>query len=520
MKKLHLWLIWSVALIVVRSCDPSAVEANFEDMIDITIYDYIVDNETEFSSFLSIIEQGGIDKTLSAYNPNGLGYSLFLPTNDAVDQFIEDSEQFSSLEDLLSDSEYVSIFSRFHALNQSIKSDDFPFGALPEYTLSGDILTVGFVVEPDTSYYNINNQAPVATPNIETSNGYVHVISSALVPVTLTTFEWLVEHEGYSLFLSAVEATGYKDLLDVDTKDENTDTRPFTLFLEHDSIFNLRGIHSFEDLASDVSPEDDDYTNVLNPLNNFIAYHLLTDIKFLDDFEEISTNYSTYSDIPLRIDGLGLDIAINKGKQVFDTLVSGVDTTIVDFIGFNYDESNVLTQSGTIHFIDQILRQVQPSRAIQTFQFGGEPLFDEFRNEPGEYLVEDTSALLNINWSGSDLFFVQEGDEDHPAWGGDYLVLGGDFTIRYTIPKLVQGSYMVLFGAEAFSSQNALVEVSIDGKKLGGLIDLTKEGSADYPFAQIELGTVNFVKYEQHTIQVRSFVPGNLLWDYIRFEPN
>ena len=78
---------------------------------------------------------------------------------------------------------------------------------------------------------------------------------------------------------------------------------------------------------------------------------------------------------------------------------------------------------------------------------------------------------------------------------------------------------MVLFGAEAFSGLNALVEVSIDGKKLGGLIDLTTEGSADNPFAQIELGSIELLRYGQHTIQVRSFVPGTLIWDYIRFEP-
>ena len=53
-----------------------------------------------------------------------------------------------------------------------INSNDFPFGALPAYTLSDDFLTVSFVIETDTSYYKINNQAPVIKPNIELSNGY------------------------------------------------------------------------------------------------------------------------------------------------------------------------------------------------------------------------------------------------------------------------------------------------------------------------------------------------------------
>ncbi len=510
----------SVILIGTRSCDPIVVEANFEDMIDMTIYDYIIDNKEEFSSFLRILQEGGIDRTLGAYNPKGLGYTLFLPTNDAVDQFIEENDQFSSLNDLLSDKEYVFTFSRYHAVSQAINADDFPFGALPEYTLSGDILTVSFIVEPDTSYYSINNQAPVAEPNIEVSNGYVHVISQALEPVTFTTYGWFEQNEGYSIFMSAVVATGYSSDFDINIKDEEEEARPFTLLLEHDSVFNRRGIFTFEELVADISPDDNDYTNDLNPLNNFVGYHMLNEIRFLDDFEDVATNYSTYSDIPLNINGLGLDIMINKEKQVFDTIIHGSDTTIVDYIGFNYDDSNILTQSGAIHFIGQILRQVQPSRAVQTFGFGEEPLFDELRQEPGEYLVEDSSALLYIKWSGSDLFFVEEADEDHPAWNGDYIVLGGDFSVTYTIPKIVQGTYLVLFGAEAFSDLNALVEVSIDGKKLGGLIDLTSEGSADNPYAQIELGKINFLKYEHHTIQVRSLIPGTFFWDYIRFEPN
>jgi len=520
MKNIFILIGLLVVLSGMISCDPPVVEANFEDMIDMTIYNYVTENQDTYSSFLRIMEEGNIDKTLGAYNPDGLGYTLFLPTNDAVDEFIEHSDQFSSLDELLADLEYVSLLGRYHTVNMALKSDDFPFGALPSETLSEDILTVSFIVEPDTSYFSINNQAPVIETNVELSNGYIHVISSALEPTALTTYGWLEKQPDFSIFLSAVEATGLREDFDIDTKDEDEEARPFTLLLEHDSIFNTRGIHSLEDLAAEISPDDEDYTSPVNPLYNFVKYHMLTETQFLNDFEDNSTNYSTHSDIPLNINGLGLDIVINPGKQVFDTIIAGTDTTIVDFILFNYDESNLLTRSGSIHFIDQILRQVQPSRAIQTFQFYEEPLFNEFRQEPAEYLVEDSSSLLHIKWSGSDLFFVQEAEQDHPAWGSDYLLLGGDFSITYEVPKLVQGSYMVYLRAESFNGLNALVEVFIDGKKLGGLIDLTTGGSSDNPFQQIELGTVNFVKYEGHSVQVRSLIPGLFAWDYVRFEPN
>lgn len=504
---------------VVVSCDDSPVEANFEDMINMTIYDYVAENDSLFSSFQRILEAGGIDKTLSAYNPDGLDYTLFLPTNGGIDRFIAENDLFSSLEELLADQAYVSALSRYHVVNTGIKTDDFPFGALPDFTLSGDILTVSFIVKPDTSYFSINNQAPVILPNVETSNGWVHVVDNALTPIVNTTYSWLELHDGYSIFLDAVDLVGLDETMDLNTKEEDQEARPFTLFLEHDSIFNRRGIFSVEDLAAEISPGNDDYTNTNNPLYNFVAYHMLSESWFLADFEDVSTNYTTYSDIPLNVNGLGLDIQINLGKQEFDTIISGPDTTIINYIGFFYDESNVLTQSGAIHFIDQILRQVSPSRQIQTFQFAEEALFAEYREEPGEYLIEDPASLLRITWQGPDLIYVKEADEDYPAWSQDYLSLTGDFRITYRIPRMVQGNYLVLLGAEAFSSLNALVEVTIDGKPLGGLINLTSGGSADNPFAQIELGTMNFLKYEEHLIEVRSLIPGRFLWDYIRFEP-
>jgi uncharacterized surface protein with fasciclin (FAS1) repeats len=519
MKQTPVILYLMVAAFSLFSCQEKALEANFKDQEQMTIYDYMVEHSDEYSSFLSILKKGGIDKTLSAYNPNGVGYTLFLPTNEAVDAFIEESDTYSSLGDLLSDQDYVNELCRYHVVNMGINSNDFPFGALPDYTLSGDFLTVSFVIETDTSYYKINNQAPVTKTNIELSNGYIHTIGSMLSPITYTTYGWLAGHPGYSVFKEAVDATGMKDLLDLNTKAEGNELRPFTLLLEADTVFAKQGIHSFAQLAARISPGNTDYTNSTNPLRNFVAYHMLSESMFLNDFSGVNTNYTTYSEIPLNINGTGLDIVINKGKEVFDTLIEQQDTVLIDYIGFNYDASNVLTQSGVVHFIDRMLSQQRPSRAIQTFEFWEEPLFNEYRLKAGDYIIEDSASLGRVRWSGTDLFFIETGDETSSAWNGDYIYLSGDFSVSYRIPKIVQGNYTVFLGADAFNPANALVEIFIDGKRTGGLIDLSTGGSSAYPFAAIELGPVDFLKYEEHTVEVKSLIPGRFCWDYIRFEP-
>ncbi len=501
------------------SCEEPEIDPGFEDQEQMTIYDYISDHEDSYSSFMKILNAGGIAKTLSAYNPDGIGYTLFLPDNRAIDEFIQESDAFNSLDELLADNTYASAFAKYHVVNLGIETNDFPFGALPEFTLSFDYLTVSFVIETDTSYYKINNQAPVVIPNIELSNGYIHGISKALVPVTLTTYGWLAEHEGFSIFTSAAELTGVHSAINSNLKEIDNEETPKTLLVEPDTVMNRHGIYTLEDLIQKISPENSNYTDPQNPLYNFVAYHILEGNRFLDDFVGANSNYSTYSETPIRINGTGLDIFINKGKQVFDTLINGTDTTIVDYVGFYYDESNVITQSGSIHFIDQLLERQIPTRATQTYEFYEEPLFNELRQETGTFLIDDSSALYHIRYSGADLFFVEYGDEEISAWGNDYIQLNGDFVIKYTIPKIIQGKYDVFLGAEAFSGANAVVEVFIDGKNLGGLIDLSSGGSSSNPFTRIELGTIDFVKYESHVIEVRSLIPGRFLWDYIRFEP-
>ena len=519
MKKLKYIFGIFLALLMSSCTEEEALEANFEGLIKVTMYDYIKDDD-KFSGFLEILEKGGIDKTLSAFNPHGNGYTLFLPDNNALDKFIDQSQQFSSLDDLLNDEEYVRAFGRYHIINMIAQTNDFPFGAFPQPTLTFDFLTVSFITETDSSYYKINNQASVIRPNIEVANGYIHLIDVALTPVTMTTYQWLEQNSGFSIFKEAVDLTGLQHLIDFNLREE-TNRQAVTALLEHDTIYNKQGIYSIDDLKQKISPDNTDYTNPSNPLYNFVGYHFLPGRFFIDNFSDVATNYNTFGEVPVNINGLGLDIMINRGREVFDTIILPGDTTIIDFILFNYDASNVVTQSGSIHFIDRVLQQQRPTRSIQNFQFNEEPHLNAFKQEGGGTLLIESPELLNrIDWSGTDLYFMFHGSVgEHPAWQNDYLFLDGDFTITYTIPRIVQGAYDVQIRADAFDPSNAIVEVYIDGNKIGGIVDLTTGGNANNPFQFLDLGPVEFTSYSEHTVEVRSIVPGRFLWDVVRFLP-
>jgi hypothetical protein len=221
----------------------------------------------------------------------------------------------------------------------------------------------------------------------------------------------------------------------------------------------------------------------------------------------------------LIIDGTTNDFAINRGKQIFDTIIVETDTSFVDFIGFLYDESNVISQTGAIHLIDKWMTQKPPSRAIRTFQFFEEPVFNQFRQKAGTYLVEEDLNVNVVEWSGVDLYFIELGEQQTSAWSADYLEMDGDFEISYRIPRIVPGKYEMYLGAELLNNQNAVVEVLVDNSKLGGFIDLGTGGSQNSPFNRVLVGTVDFSSYQSHTIKIVSLIPGKFAWDYIRFEP-
>jgi len=521
MKRIIIILGLFVALSMQYSCKKTVADAEFKDVLKYSAYDYLVANEADYSSFIQILQAGGLDKTLSAYNPTGDGYyTVFAPDNKAVDAFIKENGQYASLNDLLNDKAYVSALARYHVVEARIRTNDFPFGAFSQPTLSGDFLNVNFILGTDTTYYKINNQAPVIKTNIEVSNGYVHVISAMLTPITLNSYGWLKKNSGFSILTAAIEATGMNKIIDVDMKLKDQTLRPFTMLVEPDAVYKKRNINSFDDLAKAISPDRTDYTSSTNPLNLFVGYHILTQKVFLNDFVGNATNYNTFADIPLNINGNGIDIVINKGKDTLDIEVVNGDTTIIDFVGINYDASNVVTQSGAIHFIDQVMKPQVPTRADVKFRFLEEPILDKYRLKIATYVIEDHTLMKYVTWSGSKLSYVKLSDTDNTCWDHDYMEISGDFTITYQIPKLIQGKYNLRLQANGYDQANAIVELSIDGNKLGGSIDLTTgTTNATWPFVDLNVGAVDFKKYDTHSVQIRTLIPGRLRWDYIRFEP-
>jgi hypothetical protein len=113
--------------------------------------------------------------------------------------------------------------------------------------------------------------------------------------------------------------------------------------------------------------------------------------------------------------------------------------------------------------------------------------------------------------------YIRSGDSEHPTWSGDYILTEGDFIVKYKIPKIVQGSYNMFIHALGYGSGNAVIEVYVDGVKIGGVLDLSNINT--WGWSGIEVGSIDFSIYEHHTVEIRSLIPGRLEWDNVSFEP-
>ena len=163
---------------------------------------------------------GNLDKTLTAFNPHGDNYTLFLPTNEAFDRFISNSKKYNSFQDLLDDKDYVNELVRYHVVNMALRANDFPYGALPDTTLSGDLLSISYRIHGDTVLPIVNNNASLITYDIELINGFIHIIDEVLEPVVFNNYEWLKLYPEYSIFTMALEMTGLSDTFTVQESDD------------------------------------------------------------------------------------------------------------------------------------------------------------------------------------------------------------------------------------------------------------------------------------------------------------
>lgn len=516
------WLFTALFFCGLFSCSQELSDTGFFDDEDLlfSIATYIEENQENFERFQNIVDITGSFDALNAYNPSGNGFTFFLPTDVAVDDYIANSKDYSSFDDLLADTDFCMQLIRYHMVNRAIRTTEFPYGVLPDSTASGDYLTIGIEVAEDTSIYRVNNLAAIKDKNIEVSNGFIHVVDQMLDPIIYTSYEWLMNNPDFSILASLFEHTGLKDTMDlyISTSTGELVENAYTVLAEPDSIFNKAGISNIDDLIQRYNTPGLQPDDPMNNLYQFAAYHLLEGIYFLDAMTG-NRNYNTFTNAPVSIRS-GYDIVINPGVEIFKVIYTPTDTLYIDYILPLYDHSNINTRTGAIHAINQVLNMHLPEISDNYFMFYEEPVIQKVRNIGGTYEFEDKDLFKFMSWEGPDILtYYKSSGTAISASNNDYLLIEGDFILEYEIPKVLPGVYQMSLRVEATNFRNATIEVFLDDIKIGSNYNLIDGGTANNPYTRINVGTVTFNKYESHTIRIQSLIPGVFNWDWVAFIP-
>ncbi len=126
-----------------------------------------------FSTLVNAVQAAGLADTLSGPGP----FTVFAPTEEAFATALETLNL--SAEDLLADTELLASVLTYHVLPRSVP-------AATVRTLDGQsVQTVqgaNVTISVDGDAVQINNNANVVTPDIQASNGIIHVIDAVLLP--------------------------------------------------------------------------------------------------------------------------------------------------------------------------------------------------------------------------------------------------------------------------------------------------------------------------------------------------
>jgi hypothetical protein len=283
---------------------------------------------------------------LYAYNPYGDDYTLLLPTNEAIEDFIQQYPGYDDFEELLSDTGFVKRFTRYHTISRKMHTDEFPDGALTDTTLTGDRLVTGFFTEGNNQLIKVNNSAHIIKANQKMTNGYVHVISRVLQKTEISGYDWLQQQDDYTILAEAVRLSGIRSRLWWNT---------YTILAEHDSIYHRNGIHNVDDLIARIATPGMSLTNVANSFYQFTSFHFLRGEFYLNDFSWGNRKYTTLAGYPMAVN-VGMDVKINQGVDTYGYQVSNAgDTTLINYIRPVWEYSNVMASTGAIHSISDLL---------------------------------------------------------------------------------------------------------------------------------------------------------------------
>ena len=272
----------------------------------------IVDTAVENGSFTTLVaavQAAGLVDTLKGEGP----FTVFAPTDEAFAKLPS-----GTIENLLKPENLETLKSilLYHVVAGKVMGEDVKMIESVETVLGEPV-----AIKESMGKITIND-ANVVLPDVEASNGVIHVIDSVLLPPEkLSDIVETASADGrFTTLLAAVEAAGLVDTL----KGEG----PFTVFAPTDMSFAKLPAGTVENL---LKPEN------LETLKNILLYHVVSGKVMAEDVVMLDGQK-----VDTALEGAQLTITVKDGKVYIN---DDVEVIITD----------IETANGVIHVIDAVL---------------------------------------------------------------------------------------------------------------------------------------------------------------------
>jgi uncharacterized surface protein with fasciclin (FAS1) repeats len=401
---------------------------------------------------------------------------------------------------------------KFHLLVDTITTASFKDGKLPVPTMLGQFLVTGVGTKDGSSSYLINRQALISQSNVRVGNGIIHVVDNVLEPSSLTIAQQLEAKPEYSIFVQAMKETGLYNVLN--TVDADTTKRWMTVIAESNQSLADSGINSYADLKEKYSTTGNP-ANTNDSLHMYIAYHILTGIKFLGDIITSPAHQTLQPQEVVSVQLKGQDVVLNEAEfnGVFEKGIT------INRSGSDNAATNGVWHDARAHFTLKFRKPTAVFWDVATFpEILKMPAYYQKQNYTWSRQSEADQPLKEIVWGWGALagtntmtyYYNSSGSNSITGRGAcnfDAIQMPMGLPNRpiwweLTTPPIVKGRYKVWIcyvQRKQSSSSNQLCQVSINGDILPRTMNFTETRPAG---TDAELEAIGWKRYTEGTNSV------------------
>lgn len=521
------------------------------------VTDYLQnDTAQQFTEFIDVLHRADMWDLLSTYGT----FTCFAPTNDAIDKWLH-QRNYASVSDM-SDAECDTL-AWMHLLKVAYYTTDLGDGSLPTTNMNNRYLTLTCDTVDGNVKYHINSSEMIVRDD-SVENGVMHVVDRVISSSSVLLAELVCSDPNLSIFGEALKMTGLADSIDSGIEDESYIIDPdstvankshvkyfgghnvyyrypakrefkYSIFAEPDSVYKFYNINSIDDLIAyakkiydktypqDAGLYDNDYSNRKNPLNRFVAYHILdrwssyseltvseagfdgsVRSQFLTDKQDIMEFYETMA--PYTI----LKVSDANGQKYVNR--KGVGTRcsshLVGARIMTPSESNALydnysdARNGVYYYVDRMIQydtDVTIGEVLNIrMRIDATTLSPDFMNSGARNIIRNSddkakgAEYLMMGFRpgsarnfifGEDTFFGVHERFWCNSYEDDMCACLENFDIKFKLPPVPSGmTYEVRLGYQA-GSERTVVQIYFDDNLTGDIpcgipVDLRKFGDA------------------------------------------